>query len=257
VILHHSFVEQSSTTGQSAATVRANKVQANNAPAKKAPAKVAAKKAAANEALANEARPNEPGAGAAGAGEMSDPQAHDVGRRLRELRQSRGISLSALAKQAGVGKATLSGLEAGTRNPTLETLYAVTAALGLPLAAVLAAPRSAGTIAPMVRGSAVEATLLEVFSDDDVTYELYRIRVISGLTQASPVHHANVTEHVTVFSGVLRAGPTAAPMLAQAGEYLTWRADVPHTYQAVGPDDVYATLLMRYPRAATTPTESP
>jgi transcriptional regulator with XRE-family HTH domain len=188
---------------------------------------------------------------------MSDPQAHDVGRRLRELRQSRGISLSALAKQAGVGKATLYGLEAGTRNPTLETLYAVTGALGLPLAAVLAAPRSAGTSAPMVRGSAVEATLLEVFRDDDVTYELYRIRVISGLTQASPAHHANVTEHVTVFSGVLLAGPTTAPMMAKAGEYLTWRADVPHTYQAVGPYDVYATLLMRYPRATTPPKTGP
>ena len=233
--------------------MQANKAQANKVPAKKVPAK----KVAANKALANKALENEPSAVPAGAGEISDPQAHDVGRRLRELRQSRGISLSALARQAGVGKATLSGLETGTRNPTLETLYAVTAALGLPLAAVLAAPRSAGTSAPMVRGSAVEATLLEVFSDGDVTYELYRIRVISGLTQASPAHHTNVTEHVTVFSGVLRAGPTTAPMLAKAGEYLSWRADVPHTYLAVGPDDVYATLLMRYPRAATTRTESP
>ena len=47
--------------------------------------------------------------------------------RLRALREERGISLSTLARLAGVGKATLSGLENGTRNPTLETLYAVTA----------------------------------------------------------------------------------------------------------------------------------
>lgn len=170
---------------------------------------------------------------------------HDIGRRLRELRQTRGVSLSALARRAGVGKATLSGLETGTRNPTLETLYAVTTALGLPLAAVLGSPRSAGTA---VRGSAVEATLLDVFDERDASYELFRIRVITGLTQSSPAHHANVTEHVTVFSGVLRAGPATAPMLAPAGGYLTWRADVPHTYQAIGPDDVHASLLMRYPR---------
>jgi transcriptional regulator with XRE-family HTH domain len=42
-----------------------------------------------------------------------------VGRRLRALREARGTSLSALARAAGVGKATLSGLENGTRNPTL------------------------------------------------------------------------------------------------------------------------------------------
>ena len=63
-----------------------------------------------------------------------------VGRRVRALREDRGLSLSALARLAGVGKATLSGLENGTRNPTLETLYAITAQLGVPLAAVLSCP---------------------------------------------------------------------------------------------------------------------
>ena len=63
-----------------------------------------------------------------------------IGQRVSSLRRERGLSLSELAGRAGIGKATLSGVEAGTRNPTLETLYAITGELGLQLAAVLAEP---------------------------------------------------------------------------------------------------------------------
>ena len=170
----------------------------------------------------------------------------DVGSRLRQLRQERDLSLSELARRAGVGKATLSGLENGTRNPTLETLYAVTAGLGVPLAAVLAR-RSEGKPA-VLRGTAVEATLLEIFDDPTVTAELYRLRVPPGPVQTSPAHHPGVTEHVTVFAGVLRAGPVDAPMLAGPGEHIRWQSDVPHVYGAYGDEEVLASLLVRYPR---------
>lgn len=173
-----------------------------------------------------------------------DTGADAVGRRVRALREERQLSLSTLARLAGVGKATLSGLENGTRNPTLETLYAITAQLGVPLTAVLAGP--AGT--PTVRGAAVSATLLEVFTDTDATYELYRMRVAPGPEQLSPAHQAGVTEHVTVFSGVLRAGPVDAPLTAAAGGYLRWTSDVPHSYAALGDEEVRASLLLRYPR---------
>jgi XRE family transcriptional regulator, regulator of sulfur utilization len=166
-----------------------------------------------------------------------------VGRRVRELRERRGISLSELARRAAVGKATLSGLEAGTRNPTLDTLQAVAAALDLPLTALLSPPPAT------LRGAAVQVQLLRVFDDGPVTYELYRMRIPAGLAQRSPAHQAGVTEHVTVFAGVFEAGPVDTPLRAGPGEHVEWAADVPHTYAALGTDDVQASLLIRYPRA--------
>ncbi|MFG1954898.1 helix-turn-helix domain-containing protein [Micromonospora sp. NPDC048830] len=177
-------------------------------------------------------------------GRAIDTSAGPVGRRVRELREERGMSLSTLARLAGVGKATLSGLENGTRNPTLETLYAVTAQLGVPLTAVLAGPATT----PTVSGTAVSATLLEVFTEADATYELYRMRVAPGPGQLSPAHQPGVTEHVTVFAGVLRAGPADAPLTAGVGGHLRWTSDVPHSYAAVGDEEVSASLLLRYPR---------
>jgi XRE family transcriptional regulator, regulator of sulfur utilization len=167
----------------------------------------------------------------------------EIGRRLRELRTAHGVSLSALARRAGIGKATLSGLENGTRNPTLETLWAVTGELGVPLTAVLAGPASE----PSVAGAAVTAVLLEAFTEAGATYELYRLRVAPGPGQLSPAHRPGVTEHVTVFAGTLRAGPVSAPLTATAGEHIRWRSDVPHGYAAVGDREVRASLLLRYP----------
>ncbi|MFF5210038.1 helix-turn-helix domain-containing protein [Streptosporangium sp. NPDC000396] len=169
-----------------------------------------------------------------------DSSTSDIGRRIRSLREERGISLSELARRAGVGKATLSGLENGTRNPTLETLWAVTAQLGVPLATALGP-------GPVIRGTAVEGVLLQVFRDEAVTYELYRLMIPVGATQTSPAHHRGVTEHITVFSGTLQAGPVGSPLLAGPGEHITWSSDVPHTYAAIGDQDVHASLLIRYP----------
>ncbi|MBB5961064.1 helix-turn-helix domain-containing protein [Planomonospora venezuelensis] len=170
-----------------------------------------------------------------------DTDTSAVGRRIRRLREERGISLSELARRAGVGKATLSGLENGTRNPTLETLWAVTAQLGVGLAAVV-------DTGPVVHGTAVQGVLLQAFEEEGATYELYRLVFPAGSSQTSPAHPEGVTEHLTVFAGTLRAGPADAPLTAGPGEYVTWRSDVPHTYAALGDHDVHAGLLIRYPR---------
>ncbi|GIH80331.1 hypothetical protein Plo01_67600 [Planobispora longispora] len=166
------------------------------------------------------------------------------------MREERGISLSELARRAGVGKATLSGLENGTRNPTLETLWTVTAQLGVGLAAVV-------DTGPVVHGTAVQGVLLHAFEEEGAAYELYRLFFPAGSAQTSPAHPEGVTEHLTVFAGTLRAGPADAPLTAGPGEYVTWRSDVPHTYAALGEHDVHASLLIRYPRKRSERRETP
>src|SRR4051794_20205121 len=51
---------------------------------------------------------------------------------LRRERARTGRSLSEVAKQAGVAKSTLSQLESGTGNPSVETLWALSVALDVP-----------------------------------------------------------------------------------------------------------------------------
>ena len=70
-----------------------------------------------------------------------DPRARarrvEVGRRLRELRQERGLAQAALARAARMGQATLSNYEKGRRDILCETLVNVAGALGLSIGEVL------------------------------------------------------------------------------------------------------------------------
>ncbi|WP_239170087.1 helix-turn-helix domain-containing protein [Actinoplanes xinjiangensis] len=174
-----------------------------------------------------------------------------VGQRVRRLRMAQGTSLSALARAAGIGKATLSGLEHGTRNATLETLHAVAGVLGVPITALVLEPGAPPTQMADVHGSAVTPSLIEVFHEPQVTFELLTILVRPGVLQHSPAHAPGVTEHLTVTRGVLRVGPATAPVLLHPGEHHSWRADTAHVYEALGADEAAAVLLIRSPRTGT------
>jgi transcriptional regulator with XRE-family HTH domain len=185
---------------------------------------------------------------------VNRPQRSDlavaIGARLRALRQRHELSLGALAARSGVGKGTLSEVETGRRNPTLETLFAVTTALGVPLSAALPPGETHATDEPaVVVGAAIEAVLVDRFVDVLATTELYRIAVAAGRRQRSAPHAPGVTEHWIVYGGVLDLGPDDAQTTLAAGESTSFAGDVPHRYHAHEGADVAATLVVRYPAA--------
>ena len=56
---------------------------------------------------------------------------------LRRERDRAGISQTELARRAGLAKSTLSQLEAGPGNPSIETLWALGVALGVPFSRLI------------------------------------------------------------------------------------------------------------------------
>jgi len=55
------------------------------------------------------------------------------GHRVRELRETRGLSQEELAFRAGVHRTYLGGIERGERNPALKNIAAIAEALGVTL----------------------------------------------------------------------------------------------------------------------------
>ncbi|MBO1332867.1 helix-turn-helix domain-containing protein [Streptomyces sp. VRA16 Mangrove soil] len=167
----------------------------------------------------------------------------EVGRRLKGLRQDAGLTLSELARRSGVGKGTLSELESGRRNPTLETLYALTTVLGRPLSAVLDDPPHGATEG--VSGSAVTAVLIERYEDADAATDVFRITIAEGAVQESAAHVARTTESLMVLSGTAVVGPPDALRAAGPGAHAHWPADAPHVYSAPH-GEVHGILFVRY-----------
>jgi XRE family transcriptional regulator, regulator of sulfur utilization len=177
-----------------------------------------------------------------------------IGSRIRTLRGARGWSLSRLAVEAGVGKATLSEIEAGVRNPTLETMYALAGHLGVPLAELLQPLGAQPDPRIELHGAAVSATLLEVFDDPTVTTEFYRLLVRPGQRQISPAHGTGVTEHLLVTAGAILVGPVSAPMTVRSGGHVRWESSADHLWEVIGSEPVQAALVIRHPRAGREPS---
>lgn len=55
------------------------------------------------------------------------------GQKLRQIRESKGITQEDLAYNAGISYTTVSNLENGHLNPTLASLYAIAEALKIPV----------------------------------------------------------------------------------------------------------------------------
>jgi len=170
-----------------------------------------------------------------------------VGERLRSLRTSHGVSLSELSRRSGVGKGTISELEHDLRGARLDTLFALTTALGAPLGALM--PDRGGGGDEHVSGASVTAVLLERWDLEPGPVEVYRATVNVG-PQRSDAHAPGVEETVTVIQGRVLVGPLGAPRELRAGESHRYAGDVPHTFTAVA-DPAQIVLLMHYPSRGT------
>jgi transcriptional regulator with XRE-family HTH domain len=172
-----------------------------------------------------------------------------VAANLRRLREERGLSTVALARDSGVARATLAQLEAGRGNPTLETLYALANTLGVGLAEVIAPPPAGVEVVragegPRVAGAVVRGRLVSRLVGR-APVEVYDLELRAGRTQRSQPHPAGVVEHLLVQSGRVRVGPESTPVELGPGDYARYPADVAHVYEALEP--AAATLLIESP----------
>ncbi|TIC86823.1 helix-turn-helix domain-containing protein [Nocardioides sp. GY 10113] len=164
-----------------------------------------------------------------------------VGARIRALRAARGLSLSALAADAGIGKGSLSELETGRRNPTLDTLYAVARPLGVPLAALLDDHDGAS-----ITGDGIVATRVRLVREPDRVTEVYLLRLAPGVRRSSPAHVAGVEEQLVVLTGAGTVEYGGAPASLGPGDHLRFPADRPHAYVA-GPEGLEAVNVITTP----------
>ncbi|WP_439679633.1 helix-turn-helix domain-containing protein [Embleya sp. MST-111070] len=172
--------------------------------------------------------------------------ARDIGTNIRVLREAAGHSLADLAASAGLSKTTLHGIEQGEANPTLSTLWALAAALDVPLGGLLDGGASAVTVVradqgPTVRGDAVRARLLHRVHVRGWV-ELYELDVDTA-EQVSDPHRLGVEECLLVTEGRVETGPAADPRELAAGDSIRFDAARPHVYRGLDEHN-RAVLLM-------------
>jgi transcriptional regulator with XRE-family HTH domain len=175
-----------------------------------------------------------------------------VASNVRALRLQAGLTLADLAAAAGLGKSTLAQLESGKANPSVETLWAIAAALQVPFARIVEEERPSLKVVrardvPAMRSeeSPGWAGRLLAASQRRGTFDLYSLDLDGGGIRHAEAHHAGVVEHLIVVTGRMVVGPQTGPVELGAGDLVTFAADVPHVYEAL--ETAHAVLLMSYP----------
>src|SRR5512147_1360480 len=67
-----------------------------------------------------------------------------LGANLRRLRMRRGLSLEKLSRLSGVSRAMLGQIELGQSAPTVNVLWKISTALGVPFSALIGSKQSGG-----------------------------------------------------------------------------------------------------------------
>ncbi|AUX35857.1 MULTISPECIES: helix-turn-helix domain-containing protein [Sorangium] len=176
-----------------------------------------------------------------------------VGANLRRLRTKRGLSLERLAKASSVSRAMLSQIELGQSTPTINVLWKIARALGVPFSALISDQSIGGTaLIPAARAKVLTShdgsfTSRALFPFDvPRTVEFYELKLAPLATEQADPHPPGTLENLVVTAGTLEMIVGAERHLLATGDAILFEADVPHQYRNPTKQEVIMYLVMTY-----------
>jgi transcriptional regulator with XRE-family HTH domain len=187
--------------------------------------------------------PGDGGGGGAGGGNAGGgaPLAV-IAASLRHERHRAGLSLAEVARRAGIAKSTLSQLEAGAGNPSVETLWALSVAFNVPFAQLVEPPRPRVRIIRAGEGSAFAAERADYVATllascpPNARRDIYLVSAEPGTARESDPHMPGMIEHVVLSTGRALVGVADDPVELHPGDYVSYPGDVAHVFRALEPD---------------------
>jgi transcriptional regulator with XRE-family HTH domain len=154
---------------------------------------------------------------------------------LRRLRIARHLSLSQLARETAVSKGTLSGIESGHGNPTVDTLTLLADALGVSIAELLQeAPGAQMRVVRVAEAwppAGLGERLLESTGRLSGTLETLELALPAHHLHACEPRVAGARDGVLVLQGKLIVGPVERISELAVGDYASFPADIPYLYE--------------------------
>jgi transcriptional regulator with XRE-family HTH domain len=174
-----------------------------------------------------------------------------IAQSLRAERERVGLSLTELARRAGLAKSTLSQLESATGNPSVETLWALAVALDVPFSRLVEPPAQPVRVVRAGEGPRIPSeqadftgTLLAAGSPH-ARRDVYVITIEPGVDRQADAHIPGTVEHLVVAAGRVRTGPVGQMVELGPGDYAAFAGDTPHVYQALEPG-TWGVLVMEH-----------
>jgi DNA-binding XRE family transcriptional regulator/mannose-6-phosphate isomerase-like protein (cupin superfamily) len=172
-----------------------------------------------------------------------------IGATARRLRASLGLTLGEVAKRANLSAAMLSRLENGGVSPSLESLAALTSALGVPLAQLfgdVGKPRGGAQHVPkgegleVVRRGTKRGHTYQLLAADRGPRRVFEpfLVTLNDKSEVFPGFEHPGTEFLYLLEGSLTYRHGDETHLLKAGDALTFAGEVPH-----GPEKLLKTPI--------------
>ncbi len=176
-----------------------------------------------------------------------------VGTNLRRLRGQRGLSLEKLSQVSGVSRAMLGQIELGQSAPTINVLWKISSALGVPFSALISARPSGGLQvlraeqAKLLTSHDGSFTSRALFPfDEPRRVEFYELRLAPGGVEKADAHNPGTTENLVVAKGAVEIEVQGKKEHLSAGDAMVFEADVPHVYRSRSDGESVMYLVMTY-----------
>jgi len=183
----------------------------------------------------------------------------DIGRKIKQLRSAKNLTLDQLASLSGVSKSMLSQIERSKTNPTVATLWSLTQALGIEIGELLGSNsrlkekrQNISVIkshqTPEIQSADNKCTMRILGPLDLVSHmEWYDVIIEQEGILASEPHVKGTKEHLTILSGSVAVSSNKEERLLAAGDTARYNADVDHYIKNVGESDAHAILVVHSP----------
>ena len=184
---------------------------------------------------------------------MATDLAPVVGANLRRLRVKRALSLEKLSRLSGVSRAMLGQIELGQSAPTINVLWKISTALGVPFSGLIGQRQAGGVV--VLRGENAKTLTSHDGSfssralfpfDEPRRVEFYQLRLAGHGEERADAHAPGTIENLVVSVGSVEIEVEGSRQLLAEGDAIVFEADSPHVYRNPGDAEALMYLVMTY-----------
>ncbi len=176
-----------------------------------------------------------------------------IGERLKEIRNTRQLTLDDVAELTGVSKPMLGQIERGQSSPTINILWKISTGLKIPLSFFCKQEEAEYTIVGLGEKDVITEEdggmrAYPLFPFDPVrNVEVFYIEFDAGVNHESLPHVTGVEEYIFLVHGTLKMVIGGKEVLLQEKQSIRFGADISHAYHNISDKSCAAYNVIFYP----------
>ncbi|MEH2942852.1 XRE family transcriptional regulator [Lachnospiraceae bacterium KK002] len=178
-----------------------------------------------------------------------------IGERLKEIRNTRQLTLDDVAELTGVSKPMLGQIERGQSSPTINILWKISTGLKIPLSFFCKQEEAEYTVAGLDGENVITEEnggmrAYPLFPFDPIrNVEAFYIELDAGVQHESLPHVTGVEEYVFMVHGTLKMAIGRKKVVLQEKQSIRFGADISHAYHNVSDKACAAYNVIFYPNS--------